>query len=123
MQEHACIHGRVQTLLAGLLSWLLRHACCYGRATWTLTSMLVLFALLFHTTCSFAAAFDWGNTSSSTFEPAVYFNDTFGIPDDGSDTGTKYMRQPQLLNMAVNSWLKATVGTVHLPGRKRRNAA
>jgi hypothetical protein len=40
----------------------------------------------------------------------VYFNDTFSIPDDGSDIGSKYTRKPQLLNMAINSWLSTVVG-------------
>jgi hypothetical protein len=60
--------------------------------------------------CSFAGAFDWASTNSTTFEPVVYFNDTYAVPDDGADIGAKYARTPQLLNMAVNSWLKCFVG-------------
>lgn len=60
--------------------------------------------------CSYAGAFDLDRTSNTTFAPVVFFNDTFGIPDNGEDVGTNYMREPQLLNMAVNGWLKAVLG-------------
>jgi hypothetical protein len=40
----------------------------------------------------------------------MYFNDTYATPDDGGEVGTKYVRKPQLLNMAVNSWLKTVIG-------------
>lgn len=60
--------------------------------------------------CSFAGAYDWANTSETAFAPVVYFNDTFSMPDDGSDIGNKYTRKPQLLNMAVNSWMATVLG-------------
>jgi hypothetical protein len=60
--------------------------------------------------CSFAGAYDWANTSETAFAPVVYFNDTFSMPDDGSDVGSKYTRKPQLLNMAVNSWMSTVLG-------------
>jgi hypothetical protein len=40
----------------------------------------------------------------------MYYNDSFEMPDDGSDIGSKYTRKPQLLNMAVNSWLSNILG-------------
>ncbi len=59
---------------------------------------------------SFAGAYDWADTSQRSFTPVVYFNDTFEIRDDGLHAGAKYTRKPQLLNMAVNSWLSNILG-------------
>lgn len=62
---------------------------------------------------SFAAGFDWAGTRAApapAFAPVIYYNDSYGIPDDGADVGTNYMRTPQLLNMAVNGWMKALLG-------------
>ena len=60
--------------------------------------------------CSFGGAFDWASTSDTSFSPVVYYNDTYEMPDDGSDIGKKYTRKPQLLNMAINSWLSNILG-------------
>lgn len=57
-------------------------------------------------TNAYAAAFDWRGTDSTNFVPNLYYNDTYGI-GEGS---TVYQRSPQILNMAVNSWLKSVIG-------------
>lgn len=71
--------------------------------------------------CSFAGAFDWANTTERAFAPVLCFNDTFSMPDDGSDIGSKYTRKPQLLNMAVNSWLSTVIGEGALQERTAKD--
>jgi hypothetical protein len=56
----------------------------------------------------YAAAFDWRDTSRSSFKPDLYYNDTYGLPQ--GEAPTVYQRVPQVLNMAVNSWLRNTLG-------------
>lgn len=101
----------------------MRYTCScqlHGRNCWCPTDALagcvqcvltawcaVLFCVLL---CSFAGAYDWADTSAESFTPVMYYNDTFEMPDDGSDIGSKYTRKPQLLNMAVNSWLSNILG-------------
>eukprot|EP00878_Enallax_costatus_P029362 GHUV01031828.1.p1 GENE.GHUV01031828.1~~GHUV01031828.1.p1 ORF type:complete len:358 (+),score=108.17 GHUV01031828.1:135-1076(+) len=59
-------------------------------------------------TNQYAAAFDWRDSSSTRFAPDLYYNDTYGLPNN--EAPTKYQRVPQVLNMAVNSWLKTVLG-------------
>jgi hypothetical protein len=56
----------------------------------------------------YAAAFDWRDTSATAFKPDLYYNDTYGLPRN--EAPTVYQRVPQVLNMAVNSWLKNVLG-------------
>jgi hypothetical protein len=56
----------------------------------------------------YAAAFDWRDTSGSSFKPDLYYNDTYGLPRN--EAPTVYQRVPAVLNMAVNSWLKNVLG-------------
>lgn len=101
----------------------MRYTCScrlHGRNCWCPTDALagcvqcvltawcaVLFCVLL---CSFAGAYHWADTSAESFTPVMYYNDSFEMPDDGSDIGSKYTRKPQLLNMAVNSWLSNILG-------------
>jgi len=59
-------------------------------------------------TNQYAAAFDWKDTNFTRFAPDLYYNDTYGLPKN--DAPTIYQRVPQVLNMAVNSWLKQVLG-------------
>lgn len=61
-------------------------------------------------TQQYAAAFDWRSTRRGAFVPHLYFNDTYGLPRN--EAPTVYQRVPQVLNMAVNSWLKNTLGVL-----------
>lgn len=54
-------------------------------------------------TNAYAAAYDWRDTSHTKFVPNIYYNDTYGDSDE-------YQRSPQVLNMAINSWLKSVLG-------------
>jgi hypothetical protein len=58
--------------------------------------------------CRYAAAFDWKDSSATAFKPDLYYNDTFGLPRN--EAPTVYQRVPQVLNMAVNSWLRNVLG-------------
>lgn len=60
------------------------------------------------TTNQYAAAVDWRDTSATRFAPDLYYNDTYGLPRN--EAPTVYQRVPQVLNMAVNSWLKTVLG-------------
>lgn len=57
-------------------------------------------------TNAYAAAYDWRDTNGTNFAPNLYFNDTYG----SSEASTVYQRSPQVLNMAINSWLKSVLG-------------
>ncbi|KAF6264708.1 hypothetical protein COO60DRAFT_1482014 [Scenedesmus sp. NREL 46B-D3] len=60
------------------------------------------------TTNQYAAGFDWRGTNVSRFAPDLYYNDTYGLPRN--EAPAVYQRVPQVLNMAVNSWLKSVLG-------------
>ncbi|WIA37022.1 hypothetical protein OEZ86_014006 [Tetradesmus obliquus] len=60
------------------------------------------------TTNQYAAGFDWRGSNVSRFAPDLYYNDTWGLPRN--EAPTVYQRVPQVLNMAVNSWLKSVLG-------------
>ena len=47
-------------------------------------------------------------TPKHSFEPDIYFNDTYGLPYGTQPT--VYQRAPQALNLAVNAWLRTFVG-------------
>lgn len=57
-------------------------------------------------TNAYAAGIDWHDTSKTRFSPHLYYNDTYG-DNDGS---TVYQRSSELLNTAVNSWLRYILG-------------
>jgi hypothetical protein len=44
----------------------------------------------------------------SRFEPDIYYNDTYGMPSGASPT--TYQRVPQVINMAVNAWMRTFLG-------------
>jgi hypothetical protein len=76
---------------------------------------------------AYAAAFDWAdsivtdsviNKPQGTsrdlkedgvlrFSPDIYYNDTYGVPGQAP---VVYQRIPAVLNMAINSWIKAAFG-------------
>jgi hypothetical protein len=83
-------------------------------------------------TNAYAAAFDWTDSSVVTnsvsnrsqadrrgtkqgsgliqglrYSPDIYFNDTYGVPGQAP---VVYQRIPAVLNMAINSWIKAAFG-------------
>jgi hypothetical protein len=85
-------------------------------------------------TNAYAAAFDWADSSVTNnvgnrnnmsqlvrqgssrgltedrvfrFTPDIYYNDTYGIPGQAP---VVYQRIPAVLNMAINSWIKAAFG-------------
>jgi hypothetical protein len=41
------------------------------------------------------------------YSPDIYFNDTYGVPGQAP---VVYQRVPAVLNMAINSWIKAAFG-------------
>ncbi|GBF94154.1 ABC transporter A family [Raphidocelis subcapitata] len=55
-----------------------------------------------------AAAYDWKATDGRRFEPAVFYNDTYGLAT--STQATVYQRIPAALNLAVNGWMRTFVG-------------
>ena len=44
-----------------------------------------------------------------SFEPDIYFNDTYGLPV-GTAAPTVYQRIPATINLAVNAWLRTYLG-------------
>jgi type IV secretory pathway TrbD component len=93
-------------------------------------------------TNAYAAAFDWADSSVVTnsvsvsntvsnksradgrgtrqgselnqglrYSPDIYFNDTYGVPGQAP---VVYQRIPAVLNMAINSWIKAVFGELIL---------
>ncbi|KAI8472690.1 MAG: P-loop containing nucleoside triphosphate hydrolase protein [Monoraphidium minutum] len=54
------------------------------------------------------AAYDWRATDGARFEPDIYYNDTYGLPNSASPTS--YQRVPAIINAAVNAWLRTFVG-------------
>jgi hypothetical protein len=60
------------------------------------------------------------NPLHQRFEPDIFFNDTYGLPNGA--TPTIYQRIPQAVNMAVNSWLRTFVGEGHGAGSRHVRA-